>query len=142
MHEHEEALGMGTTLIGAVLSADRLITFNVGDSRCYLFSAGQLIQLSYDDVPVGQSNQLAAHRSHALSQALGGSSLPIAVEPHISIDPPLGSGETLLLCSDGLTDMVTSEVIGSTLRTLRTLFDLCVRWPLSRSGPAPETTCP
>lgn len=133
---------MGTTLIGAVLSADRLITFNVGDSRCYLFSAGQLIQLSYDDVPVGQSNQLAAHRSHALSQALGGSSLPIAVEPHISIDPPLGSGETLLLCSDGLTDMVTSEVIGSTLRTLRTLFDLCVRWPLSRSGPAPETTCP
>jgi hypothetical protein len=53
MHEHPEALGMGTTLVGAVLTANQLVTFNVGDSRCYLFSAGQLVQLSYDDVPEG-----------------------------------------------------------------------------------------
>jgi protein phosphatase len=49
---------------------------------------------------------------------LGGSSFPIAVEPHISIDPPLAPGETLLLCSDGLSDMVTNGDIDSTLRTL------------------------
>jgi PPM family protein phosphatase len=53
MHEHEEVLGMGTTLLGTLLTADQVVTFNVGDSRCYLFSAGQLVQLSYDDVPAG-----------------------------------------------------------------------------------------
>ena len=119
MDEHQEALGMGTTLVGAVLAADRMITFNVGDSRGYLFSAGQLVQLSYDDVPEGENNPFGPRRSHALTQALGGSSLPVAIEPHISVDSPLAPGETLLLCSDGLTDMVSSQVIGGTLRTAR-----------------------
>lgn len=119
MHEHPEALGMGSTLAGAVLSADRLIAFNVGDSSCHLFSAGQLVQLSHDDVPEGERSHFGPRRSHALTQALGGSSFPVPVEPHISVDPPLVPGEILLLCSDGLTDMVTSEVIGSTLRTAK-----------------------
>jgi protein phosphatase len=117
MHEREEALGMGTTLVGAVLTAERLITFNVGDSRCYLFSAGQLVQLSYDDVPEGQKNPFGPRRSHALTQALGGSSLPLAIEPHVTVDAPLATGETLLLCSDGLTDMVASQLISDTLKT-------------------------
>lgn len=117
MREHEEALGMGSTLVGAVLTAGQLLTFNIGDSRCYLLSRGQLVQLSHDDVPEGESSHIGPRRSHALTQALGGSSFPIAVEPHISLDPPLAPGETLLLCSDGLTDMVTSETIGGTLRT-------------------------
>lgn len=116
MREHKEALGMGSTLVGAVLTAGQLVTFNIGDSRCYLFSSGQLVQLSHDDIPEGESCHFGRRRSHALTQALGGSPFPIAVEPHISIDPPLAPGETLLLCSDGLTDMVSSEVIGSTLK--------------------------
>lgn len=118
MREHEEALGMGSTLVGAVLTAGQLLTFNIGDSRCYLLSGGQLLQLSHDDAPEGESSHIGPRRSHALTQALGGSSFPIAVAPHISVDPPLAIGETLLLCSDGLTDMVTSEVIGSTLRSV------------------------
>jgi PPM family protein phosphatase len=119
MREHREALGMGTTLVGAVLAADRLITFNVGDSRCYLFSAGQLIQLSHDDVPEGGNDRFGRRRSHALTQALGGSSLPIAVEPRITVDAPLAAGESLLLCSDGLTDMVSHQTISSLLRTAK-----------------------
>lgn len=120
MHEHQEALGMGSTIVGAVLRADRLITFNVGDSRCYLLSAGQLVPLSHDDVPEGENNQFSSRRSHVLTQALGGTSLPVAIEPHISIDPPLASGETLLLCSDGLTDMVDNQTISKVLRSART----------------------
>lgn len=116
MYEHQEALGMGSTIVGAALSADRLVTFNVGDSRCYLFSAGQLVQLSHDDVPEGGNNQFSSRRSHALTQALGGASLPISIQPHISIDSPLATGETLLLCSDGLTDMVADRAIGDTIR--------------------------
>ncbi|QQO18613.1 serine/threonine-protein phosphatase [Bradyrhizobium diazoefficiens] len=118
MHEHPEALGMGSTLVGAVLSTDRLIAFNVGDSSCHLFSAGRLVQLSQDDVPEGESSHFGP-RSHALTQALGGSSLPLPVEPHVSVDAPLAPGETLLLCSDGLTDMVSSQTISDTLRTAK-----------------------
>lgn len=117
MHKHEEALGMGSTLVGAVLTADQLLTFNVGDSRCYLFSGGQLVQLSHDDVPEGAHNP---RRSHALIQALGGSSFPVTIEPHISVDSPLAAGETLLLCSDGLTDMVADETIRYALSTAKT----------------------
>ena len=72
MHEHEEALGMGTTLVGAVLKAGQLITFNVSDSRCYLVSAGKLMQLSHDDVPESENNHFGLRRSHAVTQALGG----------------------------------------------------------------------
>jgi PPM family protein phosphatase len=43
MQRHEAALGMGTTLVGAVLTPTPLLTFNVRDS-CYLFSEGQLVQ--------------------------------------------------------------------------------------------------
>ncbi len=117
MREHEEALGMGSTLVGAVLTAGNLLTFNIGDSRGYLFSSGQLVQLSYDDVPEGASSPFGPRRSHALTQALGGSTFHLAVEPHISIDAPLAPGETLLLCSDGLTDMVSDQAISDALGT-------------------------
>jgi len=119
MHEHEEALGMGTTLVGAVLKADQLITFNVGDSRCYLVSAGNLTQLSHDDVPESENNHFGLRRSHAVTQALGGSSFPLAIDPHIIVEAPLAPRETLLLCSDGLTDMVANQIISYTLRTAK-----------------------
>ena len=119
MQQHAEARGMGSTLVGAILNGERLITFNVGDSRCYLFSAGRLVQLSQDDVPESDSDHFG-HRSHALTQALGGSSFPVAVIPHIATDAPLASGEMLLLCSDGLTDMVNDPSISKILHTCGT----------------------
>jgi PPM family protein phosphatase len=117
MQQHEAALGMGTTLVGAFLTPAALVTFNVGDSRCYLFSAGQLVQLSHDDVAGEEKTRSGHRRSHAITQALGGSSFPVAIEPHISADSPLAPGETLLLCSDGLTDMVAGQIISETLRS-------------------------
>lgn len=111
MHQHPEALGMGSTIVGVTLKADQLVAFNVGDSRAHLFSKGQLIQLSRDDVPEQESHRPGPRRSHTLTQALGGSSFPLPVDPHVTIDAPLATGETLLLCSDGLTDMVPDDVI-------------------------------
>lgn len=119
MHQHPEALGMGSTIVGATLKADQLVTFNVGDSSAHLFSKGQLIQLSRDDVPEQENYRPGPRRSHALTQALGGSSFPLPVDPHIAVDAPLATGETLLLCSDGLTDMVDDRTISDTLRTTR-----------------------
>lgn len=111
MEQQQAALGMGTTLVGAFLTPTALLTFNVGDSRCYLFSAGGLTQLSHDDVADEGSSRSGHRRSHAITQALGGSSFLVAIEPHINVDAPLGAEETLLLCSDGLTDMMDDDEI-------------------------------
>jgi serine/threonine protein phosphatase PrpC len=119
MQQHEAALGMGSTLVGAFLAPPALLTFNVGDSRCYLVSAGRLIQLSHDDIADDEKTRSVHRRSHAITQALGGSSFPITIEPHINVDAPLGPDETLLLCSDGLTDMVSDQVISDTLRVAK-----------------------
>jgi serine/threonine protein phosphatase PrpC len=115
MRQHEAALGMGTTIVGAFLTPTALLTFNVGDSRCYLFSTGRLIQLSHDDI-ADEATSCAEHRrSHAITQALGGSSFPIAIEPNINVDAPLGPEETLLLCTDGLSDIVNDDGIAQAL---------------------------
>jgi protein phosphatase len=119
MEQQETTLGMGTTLVGAFLTPIALLTFNVGDSRCYLFSAGRLIQLSHDDVADEGINHSGHRRSHAITQALGGSSFSIAVEPHINVDAPLAAGETLLLCSDGVSDMIPNQTLSYTLRTAK-----------------------
>lgn len=115
--ERHDAVGMGTTLVGAFLTPKALLTFNVGDSRSYLFSAGRLIQLSHDDVADEGNNRSGHRRSHAITQALGGSSFPVTIEPHISLEAPLGTDETLLLCSDGLTDMVSDQATAKVLDT-------------------------
>jgi protein phosphatase len=128
MEQQEASLGMGTTLVGAFLTPTALLTFNVGDSRCYLSSAGRLIHLSHDDVPDEGINHSGHRRSHAITQALGGCSFPIAIEPHINVDAPLGAEEALLLCSDGLTDMVDDNEIGYVLNAanepIRSVRDL------------------
>lgn len=115
MERQEAALGMGTTLVGAFLTPTALLTCNVGDSRSYLFSDGRLIQLGHYDVADDGINRPGQRRSHAITQALGGSSFPMTIEPRIKVDTPLKSNEVLLLCSDGLTDMVDDEEIGYVL---------------------------
>jgi protein phosphatase len=117
MEQQEAALGMGTTLVGTFLTPTALLTFNIGDSRCYLFSAGRVIQLSHDDVADEGINYSGHRRSHAITQALGGSSFPVTIEPHIKVDAPLRAKEALLLCSDGLTDMVSDQATAKVLDT-------------------------
>jgi protein phosphatase len=128
MEQHEVTLGMGATLVGAFLTPTALLTFNVGDSRSYLFSTGRLIQLSHDDVADEAINRSSRRRSHAITQALGGSSFPVAVEPHVNVDAPFGAEETMLLCSDGLTDMVDdrdiARILGAANDPNRTVRDL------------------
>jgi protein phosphatase len=128
MEQQEAALGMGATLVGAFLTPAALLTFNVGDSRSYLVSAGRLIQLSHDDVANEGNSRSGRRRSHAITQALGGSSFPMTIEPHINVDAPLGTDETLLLCSDGLTDMLDDNEIWHVLNTtddpIRSVRDL------------------
>jgi protein phosphatase len=115
MAEHSESEGMGTTVVGAVLSTRSLLVLNVGDSRCYRAGEGELCQLSQDDVASTEKNASNHRRSHAITQCLGGVPFQLPLSPHITVHPPLAVGETLLLCSDGLTDMVDDEAISHLL---------------------------
>jgi serine/threonine protein phosphatase PrpC len=90
--------GMGTTVAGLLLSAARVLWFNVGDSRVYRYRDGSLQQVSTDHVPPGE-------RSSIITQSLGGAPAFTAIEPDIDADD-LAVPSRWLVCSDGLTDMV------------------------------------
>ena len=96
-------LGMGTTAVGLLLSAGGLLWFNVGDSRLYRYRDAALRQISVDDVPAGP-------RRGTITQALGGSRVLTPVAPHVGTQA-LSVPSRWLLCSDGLTDMLTESEI-------------------------------
>lgn len=103
-----ETAGMGTTIVGAALSQNSIVHFNVGDSRAYRHSPGHLVLLSEDDVP-GEPRWSGARPSHFITQSLGGREVHDRIAPHVAVAPPLIPGEALLLCSDGLTDLVSDN---------------------------------
>jgi serine/threonine protein phosphatase PrpC len=94
---------MGTTVVGLLLAADRVVWFNIGDSRLYRCGEGTLRQISIDDVPPGG-------RTGMITQSLGGSFGFLPVEAHIG-SATLAVPSRWLLCSDGLTDMLSLEEI-------------------------------
>lgn len=117
MADRPELTGMGTTIVGALFLDSEILHFNVGDSRAYRHQKGRLRQLSYDDVPAKGGS---ARRSHAITQSIGGRTRWAAVAGHVGRDHALSQGDRLLLCSDGLTDMVQEtdicDVLDSTER--------------------------
>ena len=111
MTEHPEHAGMGTTIAGLVLQEDRVIWFNVGDSPVFSYSNGFLRQRSIDDVSQGHDGGTET-RSRAITQSLGGTLSPVAICPHVGVDEGTPEpGTRFLLCSDGITDMLSLRAI-------------------------------
>lgn len=102
VRERPECAGMGATLAGVLVHGARAWHFNVGDSRVYLFREGELQQLSTDD-------RLGRHR---LTHAIGGFSMREPADLHDG-ELTLRAGDRLLLCSDGLSDVVRDARIVS-----------------------------
>jgi len=109
-------IGMGTTVAGLVLQDVAVITFNVGDSRAYHLGRGGLMKLTHEDVFVAGPEGKQSDRSHAITQALGGSEFPLAIVPHVSVGSPMHLGDRFLLCTDGLTDALDDSDLESLLR--------------------------
>jgi serine/threonine protein phosphatase PrpC len=112
--EENRLLGMGTTLTAALLSEDTVTLVHVGDSRAYLLHDGRLSQLTDDHSWVGEMmrrgeltpNEAAVHPHRSvITKALG---TDTEVEPDV-LEVPVAVGDRLLLCSDGLTGMVSDE---------------------------------
>ncbi|MCL8014152.1 PP2C family serine/threonine-protein phosphatase [Streptomyces sp. AS02] len=106
-----DLVGMGTTVAGVVVQSGSLCVFNVGDSRVFAASPDGLRQLSVDDSPPHPAGQTTA----LVTQCLGGSPTYRAVHPHVTSET-LTPGERYLICSDGLTDPLPTDVLDEILR--------------------------
>ncbi len=93
-----------STLASVAVEGDRFAGLNVGDSRVYLLRGGHLEQLSEDHTDPVQT--------HVLQRALG---LAPEVIPH-RFEHDLHDGDILLLCSDGITQILSLEALASELR--------------------------
>jgi len=119
--------GMATTLTGAYTVGPEAFIAHVGDSRAYLFHQGVLSQLTRDHTLAQESldaGLLVPHRSwyHTLTNCLGGSEDGVHLDFHHF---QLTDGDQLLLCTDGLTDMVGPEQISRILNENRNPNDSC-----------------
>ncbi len=112
---------MGTTLTLAYSLNDDLFVAHVGDSRCYVYRGGHLVRLTSDHTLVQDlvrrgaltAAEAARHRSrHVITNAIGGDGAGVKVEVH---KVRLEAGDVVLLCSDGLTNMVSDEAIARVL---------------------------
>ncbi len=100
-----EAPELVSTLTVAVLEGDRLYGLNVGDSRVYLSRAGSVRQLSEDHVD--------PDLAHVLNRAMG---LAPEVRPHC-FETEIKDGDLALLCSDGVSNALSNEVLSEQLRS-------------------------
>lgn len=117
----DEYRGMGTTLCLALVSGEEAVIANVGDSRCYLLRGDELTQITCDHtvtqqlVDQGAITRQEAMQSpdrHMLTRAVG-------VEREVMpdwYDIPLRQGDALLLCSDGLYNMIPPQELSVALQ--------------------------
>jgi protein phosphatase len=130
-HEDVSLSGMGTTMTLACSLGSVLVIGHVGDSRAYLFRNKDLHQLTRDhtfvqvmiDVGSLTKEQAATHPfRHVLTRALGGSGPPVKGDFQRAY---VADGDQLLLCTDGLTEMVNREAIASILGSAATAEEAC-----------------
>jgi protein phosphatase len=117
----EEYRGMGTTIVGLLVSGSRMSIGHVGDSRLYVLGDGTLEQVTHDDswaaTILAQDPTIApadiAHHPlrHVLTNVLG---VREEVDIHLT-ERDLKGGEVILLCSDGLHGVMDSDAVRDVL---------------------------
>jgi len=120
--ERPELHGMGTTLTLAYSLNDVLFVAHVGDSRCYLFRNAFLYRLTHDHTMVEEMvkrgvlspAEAVGHQwRHVITNVVGGTTPDVKVELHkVHLEPD----DVVLLCSDGLTEMLPDTEIARTLQ--------------------------
>ena len=113
--------GMGTTLTALHINNESVELLHVGDTRCYAFAGGKLNQLSHDHTVMQElidqgritPDEAVNHPQRSLlTHALMGDS---GIEPVIQLYP-IKIGDQFLLCSDGLTSVLSDFEIGKILK--------------------------
>src|SRR6476659_515322 len=128
--EHPEVRGMGTTVTAAGVFGNDLYLAQIGDSRAYLIRGNETIQLTKDQslmqrlVDAGELTEIEAEQSerrNIILQALG-------PDPRVKVDlthQTVRRGDTLIICSDGLSGLVKREEFPAIVARNPELSDLC-----------------
>lgn len=116
--------GMATTLTAVATDGERVALAHVGDSRAYLVHEGRLVQLSTDHTYVQQlvdeghltpAQARVHHWKNVVLRALPGSDAG-DIETADVLELEVSPGDRIMLCSDGLSDLLDEEQIGAGLR--------------------------
>ncbi len=127
--ESDESMsGMGTTLVAATLEGDTLCVANVGDSRLYIVSGRQIRQITRDHSLVEEMVRMGGlgrdqARNHPEKNII---TRAIGAEDEVDIDffsVTLDKGDIVLMCTDGLTNMIEDEEIRMILHGKRDLVE-------------------
>jgi protein phosphatase len=142
-HENSEYRGMSTTVAMAAFVNDRLYTAYVGDSRIYLMRDGELRQISIDHTWAQEAieaglltrEQAKTHPNRNVIRRHLGGQPKVQVDHRLATGPgqsaeemqanqglPLRASDTVLICSDGLTDMISDGAVHESLQ--KHFFDL------------------
>jgi PPM family protein phosphatase len=114
--------GMGTTLTAVLFSGSKLGMVHIGDSRAYLLRQGEFAQITKDDTYVQMlvdegrisPEEASSHPQRSLlTRALDGRD----IDPEYSVRQVL-KGDRYLICSDGLSGVVSAETIGESMRDI------------------------
>ncbi|MGV9674419.1 PP2C family protein-serine/threonine phosphatase [Nocardia sp. NPDC003482] len=141
VEEEPELDGMGTTLTAILFAGRKLGLAHIGDSRAYLLRADELTQITRDDtfvqslVDEGRITPEQAHthpQRSLIMRALTGNE----IEPTLIVREAR-AGDRYMLCSDGLSDVVSDETIANTLREGNTdeAADRLIELALRSGGP-------
>jgi protein phosphatase len=128
--QHPEVRGMGTTVTAAGVFGSDLYLAQIGDSRAYLVRNAETVQLTKDQslmqrlVDAGELTEVEAEQSerrNIILQALG-------PDPRVKVDlthQPIRRGDTLVLCSDGLSGLVRREEFATLIEQQREPAAVC-----------------
>ncbi|WP_067493990.1 protein phosphatase 2C domain-containing protein [Actinoplanes sp. TFC3] len=114
--------GMGTTLTAVLFSGSKIGMVHIGDSRAYMLRQGEFAQITKDDTYVQMlvdegrisPEEASSHPQRSLlTRALDGRD----IDPEYSVRQVL-KGDRYLICSDGLSGVVSAETIGESMRDI------------------------
>lgn len=108
--EENQISSMGTTAAILYFNRKKIHLCNIGDSRIYLFTNQKLKQISYDHVATAMSG-----RKPPLLQNLGIPESEMIIQPFIATGE-YNNNDIYLICSDGVTDMLTNDEIEAMLQ--------------------------
>ena len=118
----EQYKGMGTTLVGLAYYNNDFYSLNCGDSRLYRFRNHQLVQLTTDH---SLSNLVGDEkRTNVITNCIGGGSKSSFIDM-VTMTNDIMSDDVYLLCTDGLTDMLSDKVISELLEGKADANTLC-----------------
>jgi serine/threonine protein phosphatase PrpC len=139
--ENPELMGMGTTMVLIWVYRNRLYIGNVGDSRAYLWSAPHLWQLTEDHSLINEQVRAGVITEEEAPHVVGRNVITRSVgfEKDVTVDVlerDLAPGDVYLLCSDGLSGLVTPDALHNLVQStpIEDLVAKCIKEAKAAGG--------